>query len=46
MRILLVVRARAITVFEIEPEVFNRLALELVDNARADRFREPGIVGR
>ena len=46
MRIFFGVRPRSIAVFEIEAEVFDRLALELVDDAGADRFREPGIIRR
>ena len=37
---------RAVAVFKIETVVFDRLALELVEDALANRLREPGVRGR
>ncbi len=36
----------AVAVFEVDAEVLDRLARELVDDPRADRSGEPGLVGR
>ena len=40
--ILLAIRPRAVAVLEIDPEVLDRLALELLEHARAHRSRKTG----